>query len=234
MQARYYDPVIGRFLAEDPMNMLSMEMNPGYFNRYMYTMNDPINMLDPDGRETVTSCEGVSATCNQGIGGQTFSGGTAAENLDSANLAAAKVNAELTGNSGDEWGTTFEGNADGSVTASISYSNGSGGNVSAASAEILQKTDNPVGDQHTHPGLPDPSYAYETVGPSGGDIDSANKQASNSGPFTITVVDGPTGNVVSRAGTPGTYTGNQRTNVPDTGVNRTIGNVGPIPYYKKD
>jgi len=49
MQARYYDPVIGRFLAEDPMNMLSMEMNPGYFNRYMYTMNDPINFIDPTG-----------------------------------------------------------------------------------------------------------------------------------------------------------------------------------------
>jgi len=26
--------------------------NPGYFNRYAYTMNDPVNMLDPDGRES--------------------------------------------------------------------------------------------------------------------------------------------------------------------------------------
>ena len=51
MQARYYDPVIGRFLAEDPEDMLSQEFNPGYFNRYMYTMNDPVNAIDPDGTQ---------------------------------------------------------------------------------------------------------------------------------------------------------------------------------------
>jgi len=50
MQARYYDPVIGRFLSEDPMDMMDMDMNPGYFNRYAYTFNDPINAIDPDGR----------------------------------------------------------------------------------------------------------------------------------------------------------------------------------------
>ena len=129
MQARYYDPVIGRFLSEDPMTMLSMEMDPGYFNRYMYTMNDPVNNIDPDGEETVTSCDGVSAICDQGVGGQTFSGGTPEENLDAANLAAAKVNAALTGATGHEWGTTFEGNQDGSVTASISYSDGKTGEL---------------------------------------------------------------------------------------------------------
>ena len=50
MQARYYDPVIGRFLGEDPMDMLSTGMNPGYFNRYMYTMNNPVNYIDPTGK----------------------------------------------------------------------------------------------------------------------------------------------------------------------------------------
>ena len=52
MQARYYDPLIGRFLAEDPMNMLTMEMNPGYFGRYSYTFNDPVNFIDPDGQQS--------------------------------------------------------------------------------------------------------------------------------------------------------------------------------------
>ena len=49
MQARYYDPVIGRFLSEDPVTMLDMDMNPGYFNRYAYTFNDPVNLIDPTG-----------------------------------------------------------------------------------------------------------------------------------------------------------------------------------------
>ena len=52
MQARYYDPVIGRFLSVDPVTFVDTG-NPGYFNRYAYTMNDPINNLDPDGRACV-------------------------------------------------------------------------------------------------------------------------------------------------------------------------------------
>ena len=48
MQARYYDPMIGRFLAEDPVGFMDTG-NPGYFNRYSYTMNDPINAIDPTG-----------------------------------------------------------------------------------------------------------------------------------------------------------------------------------------
>jgi RHS repeat-associated protein len=47
MQARYYDPVIGRFLSNDPVGFVSG--GPGYFNRYAYTGNDPINRMDPNG-----------------------------------------------------------------------------------------------------------------------------------------------------------------------------------------
>ncbi|MEP3890075.1 MAG: RHS repeat-associated core domain-containing protein, partial [Hellea sp.] len=51
MQARYYDPKIGRFLSVDPVSMLQ-NGKPAQFNRYSYTWNDPINGFDPDGRET--------------------------------------------------------------------------------------------------------------------------------------------------------------------------------------
>jgi len=48
MQARYYDPVIGRFLSPDPVGFATG--GPGYFNRYAYVMNDPVNAIDPDGK----------------------------------------------------------------------------------------------------------------------------------------------------------------------------------------
>ncbi len=47
MQARYYDPVIGRFLSNDPVGFA--EGGVGYFNRYAYTFNNPISYTDPTG-----------------------------------------------------------------------------------------------------------------------------------------------------------------------------------------
>jgi len=46
--ARYYDPVIGRFLSVDPAGGKS-EM-PQTWNRYIYTLNNPYKYVDPDGR----------------------------------------------------------------------------------------------------------------------------------------------------------------------------------------
>ena len=47
MQARLYDPHLGRFLAPDPyVQAPSMSMN---FNRYAYCMNNPLKYVDPDG-----------------------------------------------------------------------------------------------------------------------------------------------------------------------------------------
>jgi len=61
MQARYQDPLTGRFLSEDPVGMLDKEMNPGYFGRYGYTFNDPINLVDPNGEHPVAREVGKKA-----------------------------------------------------------------------------------------------------------------------------------------------------------------------------
>jgi len=47
MQARMYDPMIGRFLSTDPVQYEGFE--PSYLNRYAYVGNNPINRFDPNG-----------------------------------------------------------------------------------------------------------------------------------------------------------------------------------------
>lgn len=52
MQQRYYDPVIGRFYSNDPVDMLGhmQKGNPTMgFNRYAYANNNPYKYTDPDG-----------------------------------------------------------------------------------------------------------------------------------------------------------------------------------------
>lgn len=43
-RARYYDPLLGRFISEDPLKFGS-----GDFNFYGYVLNDPVNEVDPEG-----------------------------------------------------------------------------------------------------------------------------------------------------------------------------------------
>lgn len=49
--ARYYDPVVGRFLAIDPVGVDASR--PVSFNRYAYGNNSPYGYVDPDGRASV-------------------------------------------------------------------------------------------------------------------------------------------------------------------------------------
>jgi|GEM_PF-5084912 len=48
MQARYYDPVMGRLLSVDPVTFMDTG-KPGMFNRYSYALNDPVNLTDSNG-----------------------------------------------------------------------------------------------------------------------------------------------------------------------------------------
>jgi RHS repeat-associated protein len=47
MNARLYDPILGRFLSPDPY--IQAPNNPANFNRYTYCLNNPLKYTDEDG-----------------------------------------------------------------------------------------------------------------------------------------------------------------------------------------
>ena len=58
MQARYYDPTIGRFMSIDPVEFKSD--NPLSFNRYAYANNNPYIFTDPNGEYAELGIEALS------------------------------------------------------------------------------------------------------------------------------------------------------------------------------
>jgi RHS repeat-associated protein len=56
--ARYFDPLIGRFINAD--SVIQSVANPQYLNRYSYCLNNPLTYTDPSGRivefENETEC----------------------------------------------------------------------------------------------------------------------------------------------------------------------------------
>ena len=57
MQARYYDPILGRFTGMDPVDY--QEDNLHSFNRYAYANNNPYKYVDPDGNHPLVYMLGV-------------------------------------------------------------------------------------------------------------------------------------------------------------------------------
>jgi len=51
LRARWYDPGTGRFLSSDPSN--GRPRSPLSLNRYIYANADPLNRIDPSGRESM-------------------------------------------------------------------------------------------------------------------------------------------------------------------------------------
>jgi RHS repeat-associated protein len=60
-RARYYDPMEGRFISKDPISFAG-----GDVNLYGYTLNNPINLTDPEGLFALTV---PAAVCAAVVGG---------------------------------------------------------------------------------------------------------------------------------------------------------------------
>lgn len=99
MNARVYDPDIGRFLSPDPT--VPGAHNPQAFNRYAYAFNSPLNLVDPDGFEPTAGPHGYndgSKDQPSSSGPSTGSNGTpAAGNAIGANQPQNKNTTSLIG-----------------------------------------------------------------------------------------------------------------------------------------
>jgi RHS repeat-associated protein len=51
--ARYFSSAQGRFTSPDPLLASARLTDPQTWNRYAYVRNDPVNMIDPDGRAVI-------------------------------------------------------------------------------------------------------------------------------------------------------------------------------------
>jgi RHS repeat-associated protein len=81
MHARYYRPLVGRFLSMDPISGTPRE--PGSWNRYSYVSDNPICRIDPDGEQSTTPesfymIYGVTVRSNDSL---SFANATAADSL---------------------------------------------------------------------------------------------------------------------------------------------------------
>lgn len=95
MQQRYYDPVIGRFYSNDPVDMLGhmQKGNPTMgFNRYAYANNNPYKYTDPNG-EFIQVLIGAAA----GALGETVSQAFAGKGFDGEKIAASALMGGITG-----------------------------------------------------------------------------------------------------------------------------------------
>ena len=95
MQARYYDPSVGRFVSTDPVEPSAG--NPFNFNRFAYANNSPIDNMDPDGRMVWDESHPMNqdcysrADCRFALSAGTSHGNSGGSPTHVTNLAAVTV-----------------------------------------------------------------------------------------------------------------------------------------------
>ncbi len=92
MQARYYDPVIGRFYSNDPVGFSAKE--PMLFNRYSYANNNPYKFTDPDGRavKVAPNVQKEYSAAKSYISAKSSVGKAYFDKLESKNTPTVEVN----------------------------------------------------------------------------------------------------------------------------------------------
>lgn len=138
MQARYYDPIIGRFLSVDPVTFIDTG-SPDYFNRYAYTLNNPVNLVDPTGLYAEEEDPGDRFDTAEEAG---------RDAVDYINPTSIKENREYGGEIRREVTTTT--NEDGDTEETTQYYATEPRPGGVASVELRVSKTQDVGDYHTH------------------------------------------------------------------------------------
>ncbi len=89
MRARYYDPLVGRFMAVDPQAVSAGA--PGSFNRYAYVQGNPYRLKDPNGKWAEDLLIGVPSLA---FGAYSFHQNMSEGNWGAAALDAAGMTAD--------------------------------------------------------------------------------------------------------------------------------------------
>jgi len=93
MDARYYDPAIGRFLSQDP-NFLDSSFDltdPQDLNSYAYARNNPVKNIDPDGKSWQTGLQGLTGFVSYAYNHPLQTAGTVVATAAVATVAPAAV-----------------------------------------------------------------------------------------------------------------------------------------------
>ncbi len=98
--ARYYDPLLGRFASPD--SFVQSSMDPQSFNRYAYARNQPTNLVDPSGHFAVFAAFVIKA-------------------IIIAAATSASVAAVNGANSSQVWQSAIQGATAGAVTGGFGY-----------------------------------------------------------------------------------------------------------------
>lgn len=111
-EARMYKNSHGRFTAPDPLLASASLANPQTFNRYVYTGNNPVNLIDPSGLSWCRSTDGNSTIQNTGAGNPCPKDW---DNVDGQQGIVRKVGDEFA-KAGAQAGNVVEYNANGTLT----------------------------------------------------------------------------------------------------------------------
>lgn len=146
--ARYYDPVIGRFMAVDPKSF--DENNRHSFNRYKYGNDNPYLYTDPNGQaETLVLCFGGPLPCVVGVG---LTVATAYYGIKAVQGTAQALHSQSSNDSGSGSGDTAPPAAAPSNSDSVSPSPGNndgGDNNNKNVSRTLQRGDRTISNNTT-------------------------------------------------------------------------------------